>query len=370
MTSRMTQDSPEHSSVALLPSTSQLSEEQNSSQQTSILTKMFASPTIVLAIWLLNNIGVTLLNKASFQNIDFRYPYALTVIHMSFNTLGSQAYKASQRRGKKSSNLLPIDTSDKKIRPDRILSPAQKKAILLFSVIFSANIAIGNVSLRYVSVNFNQVMRSLVPAITLSVGILQGKRFALKRKLMVCIVVIGVACACYGDMSYTALGFTYTVLCVCLAAAKVIASGEMLTGELKLGPVELLAHMAPLALLQCGIVSFFNGEMAEIASRWNSDFNPFNESVGWYPISVVMLSGISSFTLNLSSLSANKLTSPLTLCIAANVKQVLMMGLSTILFNVPVSFLNGGGIFIVLIGSAGYSYVCLNESLGKGGARK
>ena len=171
-------------------------------------------------------------------------------------------------------------------------------------------------------------------------------------------------------MSYTAIGFMYTVLCVLLAAAKVIASGEMLTGELKLGPVELLAHMAPLALVQCGVVSFFNGEMEEIAGRWNNDFNPLNLEVGWYPISIVLLSGISSFTLNLSSLSANKLTSPLTLCIAANVKQVLMMGLSTILFNVPVTFLNGSGIFIVLLGSAGYSYVCLNESMAKVDVRK
>lgn len=300
-----------------------------------------------------NNVGVTLLNKAAFATVDFHYPYFLSFVHMVCNSLGSQfvfrsmAYDKEFGRTGVFQNLL-----GNIVRKD--LDNAGQKLIIAFSVIFSLNIAIGNVSLRYVSVNFNQVMRSLVPAITIIMGLLMRKHISRKRILAVAPVVVGVAMACFGDMTYTALGFFYTACCVLLAALKVVASGEMLTGSLKLHPVDLLGHMAPLAMVQCIALSFATGEINSIVAR--TDLYD-----SYYPMAVVIMSGIFSFSLNISSLMANKLTSPLTLCIAANVKQVLMIAVSTIVFATPISPLNGSGIVVVLLGSARYSYVSLME---------
>jgi hypothetical protein len=309
----------------------------------------------------LNNIGVTLINKAVFASVDFPYPYFLSAVHMACNSLGSQAVFWQLRR-----DAIHENEGGAVGWISRLVGNIERKEvagsslrwILAFSIIFSLNIAIGNVSLNYVSVNFNQVMRSLVPVITIAMGICLGKTFSTARKLAVLPVIIGVAMACFGDMSYTTVGLIYTIACVVLAALKVVASGEMLTGSLKMHPVDLLGHMAPLALIQCIILAFATGEMSDIASRWNVELSPLADC---YPMIVVLLSGALSFALNISSLMANKLTSPLTLCIAATVKQVMMIAVSTIIFSTPITPLNGAGIVVVLAGSAQYSYVSVLE---------
>jgi hypothetical protein len=142
-----------------------------------------------------------------------------------------------------------------------------------------------------------------------------GKKYSWNLKLAVVPVVLGVILTFYGDMSYTFMGAFYTLFCVLMAALKAIVSGELLTGDLKLHPMDLLYKMCPLALLQILFLSILTGEVSEIFSRWE-------ELARSAAPQVVLFSGILSFALNVSSFVANKVTSPLTLCIAANVKQV------------------------------------------------
>jgi len=144
------------------------------------------------------------------------------------------------------------------------------------------------------------------------------------------------------------------LLCVVLAALKAVVGGELLCGDLKLHEIDLLSKMCPLALLQIGFVSIATGEVSEIITRWD-------ELAAGPALQVVLLSGILSFSLNVSSFIANKVTSALTLCIAANVKQVLLVAFGTLYFGDPVGLLNGMGIVIVIIGSFRYGLVSITE---------
>eukprot|EP00542_Grammatophora_oceanica_P016549 CAMPEP_0194028504 /NCGR_PEP_ID=MMETSP0009_2-20130614/2446_1 /TAXON_ID=210454 /ORGANISM="Grammatophora oceanica, Strain CCMP 410" /LENGTH=367 /DNA_ID=CAMNT_0038667913 /DNA_START=136 /DNA_END=1239 /DNA_ORIENTATION=+ len=315
--------------------------------------------------------GVTLINKWAFKEVKFHYPIFLSFVHMLCNSVGSELIFWSLRRDEarlkqRQGEELPVGIIQRwlgKIER-RDLDSKGRRLLWMFSVIFTLNIAIGNVSLRFVSVNFNQVMRSLVPGLAILFGRFLGKSTSYNKVIAVIPVVIGVAMSCFGEMYMTALGFFYTVLCICLAAGKVVASGEMLTGSNKLHPVDLLGHMAPLASVQMAALSLLSGEVYELVYERPD----LRES--WYPFCVIMVSGLCAFTLNVCSLMANKLTSPLTLCIAANVKQVVMIAVSTILFDVPITPLNGAGIIVVLLGSARYSYVSVIEKEAQSKAAK
>ena len=170
------------------------------------------------------------------------------------------------------------------------------------------------------------------------------KNFSSERKYAVIPIVIGVALAFYGDLSFTTIGAFYTGMCVILAALKAVVGGELLSGDLKLHEIDLLSKMCPLALIQIGLMSILSGEITEIMGRWD-------ELASSAAPQVVLLSGLLSFSLNVSSFIANKVTSPLTLCIAANVKQVLVVAFSTLYFGDPVSFINAIGILTVIVGS-------------------
>eukprot|EP00550_Attheya_septentrionalis_P012004 CAMPEP_0198304932 /NCGR_PEP_ID=MMETSP1449-20131203/57650_1 /TAXON_ID=420275 /ORGANISM="Attheya septentrionalis, Strain CCMP2084" /LENGTH=221 /DNA_ID=CAMNT_0044007461 /DNA_START=145 /DNA_END=810 /DNA_ORIENTATION=- len=203
--------------------------------------------TLWLIIWTANNVGVTLLNKAAFATLDFHYPFFLSFVHMACNYAGSQfIFWSIGQQGRKLPSSSTSSSSSSSSGLQRLVGTIVRKEniprsghvlILAFSVIFSLNIAIGNVSLQHVSVNFNQVMRSLVPAITIWMGVCMGKPTSTKRVMAVVPVVCGVAMSCFGDMSFSRLGFIYTCCCVWLAASKVVASGEMLTGNLRLHPI-------------------------------------------------------------------------------------------------------------------------------------
>ena len=192
-----------------------------------------------LIFWLLNNVVLTLLNKATFSKFDFKYPFFLSFFHMMCNWVGGAIYfrclecytsrnppvrdeSYHKRHGYQRSKSVLMDNA--KVST---LDYAGTVKTWAFSVIFSLNIAIGNVSLRYVSVNFNQVMRSLVPAVAIIFGYCLGKATSRKRKIAVIPVVAGVAMACFGEMSITMIGFVFTSLCVVLAALKVRIYGPI-----------------------------------------------------------------------------------------------------------------------------------------------
>ncbi|KAJ8521486.1 hypothetical protein ONZ45_g1807 [Pleurotus djamor] len=100
------------------------------------------------------------------------------------------------------------------------LTPKETLVIIAFSVLYTINIAVSNMSLGLVTV---PVVRSSAPffTIALSIGIL-GQRASRAKLISLVPVIMGVGFATYGDYYFTPWGFALTLLGTLLAALKTV----------------------------------------------------------------------------------------------------------------------------------------------------
>ncbi|CCI39582.1 unnamed protein product [Albugo candida] len=309
----------------------------SSTQHGGMAKTTYVAPSFVffwLGMWFMQNVGVTFWNKKALTAI--RLPVTLTFVHMICNSIGAfifiHVYRGIHRK--------PLKRS-------------QQWLMLNFSLIFVSNIIFGNWSLGLVSISFNQIMRALVPSVVVGLSIvILGKTYSYKRKAALLPVACGVYLACTGDNSCTFLGFLITLAAVLFAGLKAVLSSKFLTGDLKLHPVDLILHQAPLSALWCLLAIQLTEEKNVLYERRHE----LPALSVWY-----IITGIISFLLNITSFYANQVTSPVTLCVCGNVKQVFVITLSLILSNEPISIRKMIGIGIVTLGGAMYAYISAKE---------
>jgi hypothetical protein len=213
--------------------------------------------------------------------------------------------------------------------------------LLAFSLLFTLNIAISNLSLAMVSVPFHQVMRSTCPVVTY---------------LSIIPLVIGAGLATFGDYQASLLGVMLTLLGVLLACIKTVATNRLMTGPLNLSAMELLLRLSPLAAIQCMAWAYFMGELESLRR--------FSQLEGGFSISftlLVLANAIMAFALNVVSFQTNKIVGALAVTVCGNVKQALTILLGIVLFNVPIGMMNAIGMVITIVGAAWFSKVELDS---------
>ncbi|KAI4128835.1 MAG: hypothetical protein LQ338_002535 [Usnochroma carphineum] len=293
----------------------------------------FRSKIQILLIYFLFNLGLTLYNKAVM--IMFPFPFLVTALHAASGIVGTQLLLA---RG--SFTLKNLSRRD-----NAVLSA--------FSILYTANIAVSNVSLAMVTIPFHQTVRALTPVFTVAIyRVVFSSIYSTATYISLIPVILGVGLASYGDLNATILGFFMTLFGTLLAAIKTVTTNRLQTAGLHLSALELLHRMSPIACVQSLVVAYITGEF--------DHFEP--QLLGSKGLLILLVNGIIAFGLNVASFEANKRSGALTMTIAANVKQVLTVVLSVIIWRVPVGALNAFGIVLTLTGGAWYGRV---EFMGK-----
>jgi len=280
------------------------------------------------------NLSLTIYNKIALGS--FPYPWTLTSIHSLCATCGSlAAYKLGYFE----------------FGPAR--SMRENLILLGFSSLYTVNIAVSNVSLNLVSVPVHQVVRATVPLFAMFLMVMiYRKRYAPETYLALGLIIFGVTLATYGDYSASSYGLFLTLFGSVLAALKGIATNALLVGSLKLHPLDLLLKMSPLAFIQCSILAIITGESSAI---YDKAF--VVQSISRNQWLSLILNGAIAFGLNVVSFTGNKKTSAVTMSVCGNIKQVLTVLLSVLIFNLSINRLNMFGISVTMAGGAYYSYV-------------
>jgi hypothetical protein len=163
-----------------------------------------------------------------------------------------------------------------------------------------------------------------------------------------CLVILGVCLATYGDYYFTAWGFVLTLFGTVLAALKTLATHEIQTASivaqpikahprlyclhtpfgaatitlaplprfrrhhLQLHPLDLLTRLSRLAVVQCVIYAYFFGEM-DYVQQWSSRSTNATRQI-------VLLSGngIIACALNIVSFEANRRSGALAMGVAGH----------------------------------------------------
>ncbi|KAK9370253.1 triose-phosphate transporter family-domain-containing protein [Lipomyces kononenkoae] len=288
-----------------------------------------------LAVYFFFNLALTIYNKAVLGN--FPFPYILTGIHTLCGTIGCLYFYMK--------GAFTLTT----------LSDRENITLFLFSLLYTINIAISNVSLNLVTVPFHQIVRAMTPFFTVIIYVIGYRKvYSYMTYVSLIPVVAGVGFATAGDYYFTPMGFILTLLGAFLAALKTVATNRVQTGRLRLSPLELLFRMSPLAFIQCLIYAYFTGEIASLQDYWHG-------SMTSNMLFKLFLNGAIAFGLNVVSFTANKKTGALTMTVAANVKQILTVVLAILFFNLAVTPLNAVGIALTLAGGAWYAKVELEN---------
>ncbi|KAH7912483.1 triose-phosphate transporter family-domain-containing protein [Hygrophoropsis aurantiaca] len=317
----------------------------------------YDSQSFWLVLYFSFNLGLTLYNKGVLM--QFPFPYTLTALHALCGTIGGFVLL---RRG----IFVPAQLSDK-----------DNAALIAFSVLYTINIAVSNLSLQLVTVPFHQVVRAATPIFTIILSAcLFGLRSSRHKMASLIPVIAGVGLATYGDYYCTLSGLLLTVLGTLLAAVKTIFTSILQSSpsphtprtssplhlvvppRLHLHPLDLLTRMAPLAFIQCVILAISTGELDQVRHYSSHEMTTVKA------ISL-LLNGIIAFGLNVVSFTANKKAGPLSMTVAANVKQVLSIFLAVLIFDLSISATNAMGILLTLAGGAWYATIEYQEKQGK-----
>ena len=283
-------------------------------------------------------VGVS--NKALIGGLGFRFPAALTLLHMAAG--GALSAAAVRWWG-----VAPAQ---------RLKSPAHLRKVAVLAVLFCASVLAGNASLQYIPLSFTQMVGATTPLFTAAVDYLWGGAPQTRRELLALVpVVLGALMTALGEVNFHLLGFTLAC-CACLCrAGKSVSQGRLLSAEdERLDAVNLMAYMCPISALLLAVFALPR-EVGSILA-WVDDFRR-DESRNAQSFLAFLASNVAaSYAVNILGFDITRRFGPVALQVLGNGKGAVATVGAVLVFRNPISAVAGVGYGITLLGVGLYGH--------------
>ncbi|PSC75246.1 putative sugar phosphate phosphate translocator [Micractinium conductrix] len=287
---------------------------------------------VVILSWYGSNIGVLMLNKYLLSIFGFRYPVFLTLCHMLACSCMSYGVAASR--------LVTLQP---------VTSRRQFYKISLLALIFCLTVVLGNVSLKFIPVSFNQAIGATTPAFTaLLAWTVMHTRETPPVYASLVPVVVGVVIASGAEPMFNMVGFLAAVTAASARALKSVLQGLMLSdSHERMDSLSLLMYMAPVAVVALiPTTLFFEPDAAAQAIELGRN------GMFWM---LLLFNSFLAYFVNLTNFLVTKHTSALTLQVLGNAKGVVAVVLSLLYFRNPINFYSIFGYAVTVCGVVLYS---------------
>ncbi|KAI1854840.1 hypothetical protein JX265_002479 [Neoarthrinium moseri] len=298
-------------------------------------------PAFYIAAWIFFSNVTILFNKWLLDTAGF--PIILTTIHLAMATLLTQLLSRFSTLLDSRHNI-------------RLTGRVYLRTILPIGVLYMLSLVCSNLAYLYLSVPFIQMLKAFAPVSTLflSFGLgLANPRVSVLGNVLV--IAAGVLLSSLGEVRFSWLGFAFQMGGTVAESLRLLLIQGLLSkdgdgeagGAVKgigMDPLVGLYYYAPV----CAVLNGFVALVTEVPTFDWSDL----ERVGW---GLLALSGLVAFMLNVASVFLIGRTSALAMNLTGIFKSILLVVVSMMIWNTPVTMLQTLGYAIALLGMMYYS---------------
>lgn len=296
--------------------------------------------SLVIAFYFVVSMSVVFLNKFIMSYSVFKFPFPLFVSWFQMLVaLGCIILWGELGKYVPSISFMP---------PFEFSMPIAKKVAPL-SFVYVAMIVFNNLCLQYVEVSFYQVARSLTIVFNIVFTYFMLGKSTSANAIKSCLVIIaGYILGSLGEVHFTWSGLVFGLISSMFVSLYSIYVKRVMD-IMDNNEWRLLIYNTVLACIFMFPAVFVSGELEEIRMV------PFLNNMNFW--NVMTVTALCGFLINIAVFLQIKFTSPLTNTISGTAKACTQTILGVMIFGNEISFLNGVGTFVSIIGSALYSVV-------------